>query len=58
MRLEYIKLGMRVEAGERGTEHHDAGRVSKVEPCGCVTVDWDSGVSTRNDAKHLRVEGK
>jgi hypothetical protein len=54
-----IKIGDKVEAGERGTEDHDTGRVVAIDENDhgwpvTAYVKWDSGVSTPYPAAELR----
>ena len=58
MKKNQVRLGMRVEAGRRGTEDHDTGEVLDIDPRGEpgheVYVGWDSLSKSWCDANGLR----
>lgn len=60
MRKSRVQKGMRVEAGEPGTEDHDSGKVLDLNLESAtgheVLVGWDSGAQTWIEARDLRPE--
>ena len=58
MKLQNVKIGMRVEAGDG--DDHDAGRVLDLNPESAigheVLVGWDQGIQTWIEASELTEE--
>jgi hypothetical protein len=52
-----FKVGQRIEAGKKGTEDYDTGRVTKVEG-DQITVAWDSGSKTTQPSRALKVDSE